>query len=114
MAPDGVPRLMNVVNGQYPGPTIECNWGDTVVIRVQNNLENNGTSIHWHGLHQDMNSAIDGVPGVSQCTLRQYYSTLLTIQVPFLQEVHSPTTSEPRVTVTPGTTVTFPFNTPMV
>jgi len=71
MAPDGVPRLMNVVNGQYPGPTIECNWGDTVVIHVQNNLENNGTSIHWHGLHQDMNSAMDGVPGVSQCTPRQ-------------------------------------------
>lgn len=42
MAPDGVPRLMNVINGQYPGPTIECNWGDTVVIHVQNHLENNG------------------------------------------------------------------------
>jgi FtsP/CotA-like multicopper oxidase with cupredoxin domain len=42
MAPDGVERQMLVVNGQYPGPTIEANWGDWVVVHVQNNLLNNG------------------------------------------------------------------------
>lgn len=26
------------------------------------------TAIHWHGLHQEMNGANDGVPGVTQCT----------------------------------------------
>ncbi len=30
MAPDGVPRTVIAVNGQIPGPTIECEWGDTV------------------------------------------------------------------------------------
>lgn len=28
MAPDGYERPMMVVNGQYPGPTLEGNWGD--------------------------------------------------------------------------------------
>jgi FtsP/CotA-like multicopper oxidase with cupredoxin domain len=42
MAPDGVEREMLVVNGQYPGPAIVANWGDLVVIHVQNNMQNNG------------------------------------------------------------------------
>ena len=46
-----VAREMIVVNQQYPGPTIEANWGDWWEITVQNNLDE-GTSIHWHGLLQ--------------------------------------------------------------
>jgi hypothetical protein len=42
MAPDGVERMMLVVNNQYPGPVIEANWGDWIVVHVQNNLQNNG------------------------------------------------------------------------
>ena len=30
LAPDGIPREMITVNGSFPGPTIEANWGDTV------------------------------------------------------------------------------------
>jgi hypothetical protein len=33
----------------YPGPTIEVNQGDCLIVKVQNNLPN-ATSIHWHGL----------------------------------------------------------------
>ncbi len=33
----------------YPGPTIEVNQGDRLIIKVQNSLPN-ATSIHWHGL----------------------------------------------------------------
>jgi hypothetical protein len=48
LAPDGVERLVMVVNGQMPGPTINASWGDTVVVKVNNKLANaNGTSIHW-------------------------------------------------------------------
>jgi len=36
-------------NKQLPGPTIEANAGDTVVVRVTNNLEE-PTSVHWHGI----------------------------------------------------------------
>jgi hypothetical protein len=28
MAPDGVQQSMIVVNGQFPGPLLEANWGD--------------------------------------------------------------------------------------
>ncbi len=28
LAPDGVQQPVIVVNGQYPGPLLEANWGD--------------------------------------------------------------------------------------
>lgn len=49
---DGFPRLVYTINGQYPGPTIRANWGDTLRITVKNSLQNNGTSMHWHGVRQ--------------------------------------------------------------
>lgn len=33
---------MMVFNNTFPGPLIEANWGDTIVIDVKNNLQNNG------------------------------------------------------------------------
>lgn len=50
-----------------PGPTIEANWGDTVVVHVHNGLENNGTGIHFHGIRQNWTNPEDGVPSVTQC-----------------------------------------------
>ncbi|KAK6839874.1 hypothetical protein PG987_005740 [Apiospora arundinis] len=69
MAPDGFQRPVMVFNGSIPGPTIEADWGDDVVIHVTNNLRNNGTAIHWHGIHQKGSIAHDGVPGVTQCPI---------------------------------------------
>lgn len=63
LAPDGFTKEMMVINGQYPGPLIEANWGDWVEIKVTNQLENEGTSIHWHGLLQNETPWYDGVPG---------------------------------------------------
>lgn len=48
-------------NGSTPGPTIIVNQGDTVVIRVHNELDM-PTSVHWHGL--DVPNVMDGVPEV--------------------------------------------------
>ncbi|KAH7394735.1 Cupredoxin [Pyrenochaeta sp. MPI-SDFR-AT-0127] len=39
-----------VVNGQFPGPATEANWGDWIEIRVNNHI-------------------YDGVPGISQCPI---------------------------------------------
>jgi len=69
MAPDGYSREVLAVNGQYPGPTIYANWGDTLSITVINNLQNNGTGIHWHGLRQYHTNTQDGVPGITECPL---------------------------------------------
>lgn len=71
MAPDGVQRNMLVVNGQFPGPTIEANWGDNISVTVVNNITGpaEGTALHWHGLLQRHTEFEDGVPGVSQCPI---------------------------------------------
>ena len=67
LAYDGAPVLSFLVNGQSPGPVIECNWGDWVEIDVINKLQNNATTIHWHGVHQKATNDQDGVPGISEC-----------------------------------------------
>jgi FtsP/CotA-like multicopper oxidase with cupredoxin domain len=69
MSPDGVERLVMVVNGQMPGPAIKASWGDTVVVKVNNLLQNNGTSIHFHGVRQLNNNMNDGVPSITQCPI---------------------------------------------
>lgn len=68
LAPDGVERDMLLVNGEFPGPTIEANWGDTIQVTVVNNIANpeEGTSLHWHGLLQTGTPYEDGVPGITQ------------------------------------------------
>lgn len=69
VAPDGIERIAFLVNGQMPGPTIEANWGDTVVVKVNNKLTANGTSIHFHGIRQLNTSEYDGVPSITQCPI---------------------------------------------
>lgn len=78
MSLDGFSREVLAINGQYPGPTIEANWGDIISITVNNNMENNGTSIHYHGIRQWHRNTEDGVPGVTECPIppggsRVYY-----------------------------------------
>ncbi|GAM85433.1 hypothetical protein ANO11243_034400 [Dothideomycetidae sp. 11243] len=69
IAPDGVQIPGLVINGQYPGPLIEANWGDWISVTVTNKLPNEGTSLHWHGFLQKGTPYYDGVPGVTQCPI---------------------------------------------
>jgi FtsP/CotA-like multicopper oxidase with cupredoxin domain len=39
-----------VINGQFPGPLIEANEGDTIVVNVQNDMST-GTGIRKHSCH---------------------------------------------------------------
>ena len=50
-------------NGQVPGPTIEANVGDTVVVRLKNRLAE-PTTIHWHGL--EVPAEMDGTQVVQR------------------------------------------------
>ena len=53
---------MILVNGQFPGPMIEANWGDMISVTVTNDIQDavqdgvkvdaEGTAMHWHGLLQ--------------------------------------------------------------
>ncbi|WP_168526650.1 copper resistance system multicopper oxidase [Acinetobacter sp. A3] len=49
------------VNGQFPAPLLEFEEGDDAVIHVHNQLKNQDSSIHWHGLL--LPGLMDGVPG---------------------------------------------------
>ncbi|KAF4446126.1 hypothetical protein F53441_10189 [Fusarium austroafricanum] len=69
ITPDGYALSTILINGQFPGPLIEANWGDTIQVTVHNEIENEGTSLHWHGLLQKGTPFEDGVPGVSQCPI---------------------------------------------
>ncbi|KAK8065040.1 multicopper oxidase [Apiospora hydei] len=69
-APDGVEVPLILVNGQYPGPVVEANWGDWIEVKVTNNMSNSQpAAIHWHGLLQKQTPWMDGVPGVGQCPI---------------------------------------------
>ncbi|WVQ77654.1 hypothetical protein IAR50_007342 [Cryptococcus sp. DSM 104548] len=67
-SPDGFEREVTVVNNQFPGPLIEANTGDTIVVHV-NNLMDTPQTIHWHGIFQNSTPYMDGVPGISQCPI---------------------------------------------
>ena len=58
-----------VINGGFPGPLIEANWGDMISVTVTNNLPDAGTSLHWHGFLQKNTPYYDGVPSVQQCPI---------------------------------------------
>ncbi|CUS13825.1 unnamed protein product [Tuber aestivum] len=68
MALDGYERSVLVVNGQYPGPALEANWGDYIVVHITNELTS-GTGIHWHGARMLGTPDADGAIGVTQCPI---------------------------------------------
>ncbi|KAF9772164.1 hypothetical protein IL306_010148 [Fusarium sp. DS 682] len=66
--PDGVYRPMILINNQYPGPLVECNEGDTIVVHVENKAVN-ATAIHFHGMFQNGTNNMDGTVGITQCPI---------------------------------------------
>jgi iron transport multicopper oxidase len=68
-APDGFMRPYIGINGQWPNPPIVGNLGDTIKINVVNNLGNQSTSLHFHGLFQQGTNFEDGPVGVTQCPI---------------------------------------------
>ncbi|QOU22891.1 hypothetical protein BRETT_003078 [Brettanomyces bruxellensis] len=66
---DNAVRNLTVINGQYPGPLIEANSGDTIYIHVNNLLETNPVSIHCHGLFYQGNPFDDGAVSINNCPI---------------------------------------------
>ncbi|TYI83076.1 hypothetical protein E1A91_D05G266000v1 [Gossypium mustelinum] len=57
------------VNGQFPGPTIEAQHGDTIYVNVYNQGKQNIT-IHWHGVLQPRYPWADGPEYITQCPIK--------------------------------------------
>lgn len=51
-------------NGTVPGPLIRVTEGDRVRVIVKNDMTDESTAVHWHGLLVD--NASDGVPFITQ------------------------------------------------
>ncbi|CAF3527644.1 hypothetical protein FGSG_13185 [Fusarium graminearum PH-1] len=66
--PDGVYRPMLLINNQFPGPLVECNEGDTIIVHIKNDAPN-ATAIHFHGMFQNGTNGMDGTVGVTQCPI---------------------------------------------
>lgn len=54
-------------NGTIPGPVIRMQLGDTLHLKLTNQLPQ-ATTIHWHGVR--VPNAMDGVPGVTQSAIQ--------------------------------------------
>ncbi|KAH0597544.1 hypothetical protein MHUMG1_04923 [Metarhizium humberi] len=70
--PDGVLKDVYLINGQFPGPTIEARSGDTIEVTVANGIAHDthdGIAVHWHGLLMKGFNDMDGVVGVTQCSI---------------------------------------------
>ncbi|KAM6576735.1 hypothetical protein CsatB_028572 [Cannabis sativa] len=68
-APDCKEHVVMGINGQFPGPTIRANAGDTVVVHLTNKLHTEGVVIHWHGIRQLGTPWADGTASISQCAI---------------------------------------------
>ncbi|KAJ2979753.1 hypothetical protein NUW58_g7124 [Xylaria curta] len=68
--PDGAFERPTIgINGQWPIPQIEASVGDNVVVHVTNQLGNQSTSLHFHGLFMNGTAHMDGPSQVSQCSI---------------------------------------------
>ncbi|XP_064606396.1 uncharacterized protein LOC135471205 [Liolophura sinensis] len=64
------PRLVIVVNGTMPGPTLSVYEGQTVLLHVRNSLLSDDVTIHIHGLPQSGTPWMDGVAYITQCPIQ--------------------------------------------
>lgn len=96
-APDGYPRPVIVVKPSnalpssssyddisrtfFGGPTIYVHQYDTLDVHITNRLSDRVISIHWHGLHQQDNVAMDGVPGITQSGILPMHSFVYRLNI---------------------------------
>ncbi|ESZ96207.1 multicopper like protein [Sclerotinia borealis F-4128] len=66
--PDGAHERPTIgINGQWPLPVMRANVGDQVIVNVDNQLGNQTTTLHFHGLFMNGATQMDGPAQVSQC-----------------------------------------------
>lgn len=84
LAPDGFKRSMITANGQYPGPLITANKGDTLEVTMNNKLTDptmrRSTSLDFDGIFfQTQNAFMEGTPFVTTCPIAPNASFTYTI-----------------------------------
>lgn len=86
--PDGqLERPVMGINGQWPIPYITADVGDRVIVNVVNNLGNQSTGLHFHGLYQNGTADMDGPVRVTQCPIPPGGSFTYNFEVRLLAEL---------------------------
>jgi iron transport multicopper oxidase len=68
--PDGLFERPTIgINGQWPLPIMTATKGDRVIVNVNNQLGNQTTTLHFHGLYMNGTTNMDGPSQVSQCPI---------------------------------------------
>ena len=68
--PDGLKeRPVIGINNQWPPPAINANVGEKITVHLTNQLGNETTGLHFHGLFQNGSNSMDGPTGVTQCPI---------------------------------------------
>lgn len=68
--PDGLfERPVIGINGKWPLPVMEATVGDQVIVNLNNQLGNQSTTLHFHGLFQNGSNYMDGPGQVTQCNV---------------------------------------------
>jgi iron transport multicopper oxidase len=68
--PDGLKeRPVIGINNRWPIEPLIATKGDRVIVHVTNQLDNETTSLHWHGIYQNGTTHMDGPVGVTQCEI---------------------------------------------
>lgn len=81
-SPDGYNRTVVGINNAWPCPEINVNRGDRVLIYVNNQLPDQNTSLHVHGMFQHGTTQFDGPEFVTQCPIPPGESMLYNFTVP--------------------------------
>ncbi|CAM8983153.1 unnamed protein product [Rhodiola kirilowii] len=107
------------VNGQFPGPTLNVEKGETVRVNIFNKGDYNVT-IHWHGVNQPRNPWSDGPEYITQCPIQpranfSYEVVFSTEEGTLWWHAHSDwsrATVHGPIIVHPKTGTTYPYPTP--
>lgn len=68
--PDGMFERPTIgINGQWPLPVMRATKGDQVIVNVDNQLGNQTTTLHFHGIFMNGSTNMDGPGQVSQCPI---------------------------------------------
>lgn len=71
------------INNQWPIPQIDVVKGDRLIVNVENQLGNQSTSLHLHGLYQNGSTTMDGPVGVIQCGIQPGQRFTYNMKVPY-------------------------------
>jgi FtsP/CotA-like multicopper oxidase with cupredoxin domain len=80
-SPDGVSKLVYLINNEFMGPTIEAKSGDFINIDVVNELDGEGVAFHFHGLRMRGYNAMDGAVGITQDPIPAGHSFVYRFQI---------------------------------